>query len=141
MERGYRHARKALKLLTETQFFQAVADSAGYVDTDIVKRIYNGMIDVTYRELREKGSVRFPQLCDFHLLKTNGKWIKNHRMPLGMWKPPWYKLHIRAMYSVKRYFKAFTESHPETPHDPREKMDAAGIEYKKLNKGLTRNKI
>ena len=137
-ERGYRQARTELRLLTERQFFQEVANSSGYLDPDLVKRVYNGMIDILYRELREKGSIRFPQLCDFHLTKRKGRVFKNHFMPMGKYKPDYYSLRMRPVFTVKRYFKAYTESNPDKPHDPRERMDAEGIEYKNHPKGLSR---
>lgn len=137
-EHGYRQARTKLRLLTERQFFQEVANASGYLDADLVKRVYNGMIDVLYREIREKGAVRFPQLCDFHLSKRAPRVYRNHLNPTGIYKPAAYSLKMRPVFTVKRYFKRYTEDNPTKPHDPRERMIAEGIEYKTHPRGLSR---
>ena len=124
--------------MTEKQFFQEVANLSGYLDADLVKRVYNGMIDVLYRELREKGAIRFPQLCDFHFVRVPEKMVVNHKMFAPIIVPTHHVLHIRPMYTVKRYFKAYDQSHPDAVLDPQERMKKEGIEFDVRRRGLSR---
>lgn len=105
--RPYRAAKKALGLLTEKEFFQATAEQAGYLDPELVKRVYNAMLRVIIIELKTKGALRLPQLCDFHLLLAKGKRIKNYKMKVAMIKPDHHQLRIRPMYTIRRIIKGW----------------------------------
>jgi len=79
------------------------------------------MLDVLHRELREKGAIRFPHLCDFHLKRRIGRVFKNYHMPQGVYKPGFYSVAMRATYSVKRYFKNFSFDNPGKSLGPMER--------------------
>ena len=118
----YRSQAKKLHLLAQERFFIDIAEAAGFIDRDTVKKVYNAMLFVLYRELRLKGAIRFPQLCDFRLLLAKGRRIKTHYMKTAVIKPDHHQLRISPMYTVKKYFKALDENGSDKILDPYKKI-------------------
>ena len=123
----FRAASKELGLLSEKNFFIQVGNNAGYIDPLFAKRVYNAMLDIVYKELREKGAIRFPQLCDFYLVRTRPKRMRNHNMVNAIIIPPHNQIKIRPMYSVRRYFKALSDNNPDLILDPTIRMNELGV--------------
>lgn len=120
----YRKDAKKLKLLNQEQFFWAVAEAAGYADRDTVKKVYDAIQFVMYKELRQKGAIRFPALFDVRLNLSRGKRIKNHNMPTAMMKPPHHQVRVSPIYTVRRFFKAYDAANPGVIFDPAERIKA-----------------
>lgn len=127
----YRDAAKKLRLLTQSEFFRDVSLAAGGIDEDTTKRVYNGMLQVLYRELREKGALRFPALCDFRMVLGRPRFIKNHMMAEGVYKGEHNQMRINPIYTIRKYFKEFDRLHPGVILDPSERMKREGITYAK----------
>jgi len=123
----YRKEKRKLGLLTEKQFFEDVAVQAGYMDEAVIRHVYNAMSDILFRELRTRGALRFPRLCDFHLMLSKGKRIQNYKMAQPMYKPPHHQLRIRPMYTIKKYFKEIDINNPGVMFDPVERLAAESV--------------
>lgn len=124
----YRQKARHLKLLTEAQFFKAIADASGYIDEATAKRVYMGMLSVLYRELRTKGAIRFPALCDFHMVWAKPRKIFSWRMKEHIMKDWHHQLHIRPVKVVRQYFKEWEAANPGVILDPAEKLKRGEIE-------------
>lgn len=111
-----------MKLLSQDQFFNDVAAASGYVDPNTVKLVYNGMLAIIYRELRDKGAIRLPALCDFHMRLAKGRTIRNHNMKEAIYKPAHHQIRIRTLPTVRKYFKMLDEQNPGVDFDPAERI-------------------
>lgn len=123
MKKKYLARKKELGLLSESEFFDRVAQASGYVDPETVKRIYNGMLTVMYDEVRTRGAVRFPALCDFHLVFTKEKRIRNRHMNSTTVKPAFHQLRIAPIDAVREYFAEFSERNKGVPLDPGQRLE------------------
>lgn len=127
MNKPYLGKKKPLGLLNESEFFELLSAASGYLDPETVRRVYNGMLQVIYTELRSKGAVRLPALCDFHLLLSRPKRIKNHRMENSIVKPASHQVRIRPVGAVRAYFKALDEHLQGAVLDPAEKVKKGNV--------------
>ncbi len=127
MRNPFRAARKELGLLTDSEFFREVGNRAGYLDPEFVKRVYNGMLDVLYAEMRTKGALRFPQLCDFYITQTEPRYRQNNHMVVPKLSPSIYQVRVVPMYSVRRYFRALSDTNPGLDLDPRRRIAKMGV--------------
>lgn len=110
-------------MLSEKEFFDALSAASGYMEPETVRKVYNGMLVVLYKELRERGAVRLPALADFHLLYSKPKRIRNHHMDTSVVKPAAHQVRIAPVQAVRDYFKALDERLGGKILDPRKKLD------------------
>lgn len=64
-------SRRALKkkgLLNEDDFYRLLAQKCGYIDEEMAKRFYLGMVRAITEQLRADGVSRMPHLGDFALI-------------------------------------------------------------------------
>lgn len=122
MSKAYLHEKKALGILDTEEFFVQLAMASGTMDQDTVRKVYNGMLQVLYTELRNKGHVRLPALCDFQLLLSRPKAIRNRHMGQTVLKDAFHQVRIRPLEVVRHYFKALDEGSQGRIFDPAEKL-------------------
>lgn len=114
--------------MTTGDFFKELAKESGSLDEDTVKRVYNGMLSLIYKELRTRGAVRLPALCDVYLIKVGQRVIHSWRMKTSLYKPEHHEVHLRLLHTVKKYFKALEESNPDAVLDPGERLERLDVD-------------
>jgi len=96
------------------------------METDTVKRVYNAMLQIIYTELRHKGAVRLPALCDFELVLSRPKVIRNRYMDTSVFKEAFHQVRINPIQVVRDYFKALDANNKGVVFDPAEKLKNLG---------------
>jgi len=92
------------------------------MDPDTVRKVYNGMLQVLYSEIRMKGAVTLPALAHFHLLLSRPKRIRNNHMETSVMKPAAHQVRIAPVLAVREYFKALDERLDGEILDPRARL-------------------
>lgn len=108
-------------ILDEKRFFMLLSQQCNYVDPEMVKLFYLGLVRHLTKELRDNGVVRLPNLGDLALVKQKTKigWAGSFRAILkGK-----YMLKFYPHAAWRSYFSKLSEkSGAEGRLDPREKV-------------------
>ena len=112
---------KKMGALDEDKFFRLLSDQNNYVDIDVVKDFYMGLVRVVTQELRQNGVVRLPCMGDFALVKQRegfGWMGKKQGVFNGM-----YVLRFYALNAWRLYFKKLAKKPGRAGRlDPRERL-------------------
>lgn len=120
-----RKAKKGAYFLTEDEFFEDLVEFSGYADPETVKRVYNGMILLIFRELKIRGGISLPQLAEVFLSQAKERRIHNRNMAQAIVIPPHHQVRMVAKRPMKKFFKAFCAMNAGRAFDP---AVLAGIE-------------
>lgn len=104
--------------VTTNEFFNKLVEKSGYMDPDQVKRVYYGMKDLVFEQLRATGGIELPDLCDIYLSKAKPRIIKNRFMEAAVKKEGHHQVRIVPKWSMKEYFKTLQIFYEGKEFDP-----------------------
>lgn len=98
-----REAFKSLRAeLTEDEFFDAVSRESNFLDPELVRKVYFGMVKAMTREIRNKKIVKLPGLGHFLMVPRVEKRVGVHG---GKIVPAHHVLHFRPIDALKEYLR------------------------------------
>lgn len=121
-------ALKKTGVLDEDRFFRLWSEQCNYVDPEILKTYWMGLVRATTKELRASGCVAFPHMGMLTLLKQKTRGIWKTKVPGRQWK---LVMKFILQDKWRRYFDNILMADPNAILDPREKllhMDVEAIE-------------
>ena len=104
--------------ITEREFFEKLVEKSGYMDPTQVKRVYFAMKDIIFDQLKMKGGIELPELCDIYLSRAKPRIIKNRFMVSAVKKPGHHQVRIIPKWSMKEYFKTLELFYEGKSFDP-----------------------
>ena len=99
-------AKEAAGIISEAEFFEKLVEKSGYLEPATVKRVYNGLLELIFSEMKAKGGVVVPGLADIYLSLAKPRLIKNHNMAVGIVKESHHQVRMVPVRAVKERFKA-----------------------------------
>lgn len=103
-------------ILKEGAFFDKLIEESGYLEPEIVSRVYNSLIRVIYSEMIMRGGVSLPQFLDIYFSRAKSRTTCIHRKHTVI--PEHYQIRAIVKPSMKKFFKAFAAMNPDKPLDP-----------------------
>ncbi len=122
----FRDKSKELGLLTQEEFFRDVAFATRYLDREDVRTVYKAILAIVWREIKAKGTIRLPSLCDIYLrqrptMRCAGKYI-----PGTVVVQAHHNLSFSTLESVRVYVKKLEQENPGKLFDPAKRIERGG---------------
>lgn len=117
--------KQAAGIISEAEFYEKLVERSGYVDPTVVKRVYHGLLEVIFGELKAKGGVVMPGLCDIYLSMAKPRVIKNRNMPVPVVMDAHHQLRMVPLRSVKERFRVLEAFSVGRVFDPAARAGAA----------------
>lgn len=93
------------KIITAGEFFDAVVLKYPHSGRDNIKNVYYSILKVIVQELRERGSVRVPDLGDFTLVEHKARMSRNVNSGMLIELPSKKTVKFSPDYKLKKYFR------------------------------------
>lgn len=114
-----KEAKKLAGAISEDEFFEKLSAGAGYVDPVSAKNVYDSLKNLILSELKAKGVIELPGLCDIQLTLGKEKIIQNRFMASPQVKPAAHQVRMIPSAGMKQYFKVFDAFSAGKVLDPR----------------------